>query len=371
SLSGHIGEGTCFLLTDSGQAAQQLFLSTLRALFGDYASYIPVLRPKYLTPSLAGARIATIPAHAFLSSYDPATLATLIDAEPLPIPASSSSSYQSRAKLWFSAPDLPLLPAALSYLRTRFTILPITLSLSNHEACQLTQQLLEVLPAILAWAVQGYMLWSIEGLRPPEPVTAASATYQDEQDGLSSFFEDCCTLGDDLFTVRAHELYQAYGLWSHARGMPRLSEYTFGRLILLRGFRRSRLASGRLYHGLTLTVPFNQLPTPNPPAQLATAHVAHVEVKQHPHHYLQMKETNTSSCKPKMPIGNASRYHILPFCTDRDRRRVIPIRVVYPWLCPLIPACLIALLTVGRTCHIIILNKGNTLYLLHCLLLSS
>jgi putative DNA primase/helicase len=262
TLSGHLGEGTCFLLTGSGQAAQQLFLSTIRALFGDYSSYIPILRPKYLTPALSAARIVTIPAHAFLSSYDSTTLATLINAEPLPIPPSSSSSviYQSPAKLWFSAPDLVPLPVDLSYLRTRFTLLPITLSLPNHEACQLTQQLLEVLPAILTWAVQGYMLWSIEGLRPPEPVTTASATYQDEQDCLSTFLEHCCTTGDDSRTVRANELYQAYDrYWSRARGTPRISEYSFARLILLRGFRRSRQASGRLYHGLALTVPLNQL----------------------------------------------------------------------------------------------------------------
>ncbi|HEY4384291.1 MAG TPA: phage/plasmid primase, P4 family [Ktedonobacteraceae bacterium] len=263
SLSGHTGKGICFLLTGPGQAAQQFFLSTLRALFGDYASYLPALRQKYLTPSLSGARIATIPAHAFLSSYDPTALATLIDASPLPIPQASPSSpiYQSQARLWFSAPDLPPLPEALSYLRTRIILLPITLSLPDREVFQLSQQLLEMLPAILAWAVQGYTFWSNEGLQPPDAVLAASASYQDEQDGLASFLEHCCTVGDDGLTVRAHELYQAYVLWSRTRGTPRLSEYAFSRLILLRSFRRVRHASGRLYQGLTLTVPLNQLPT--------------------------------------------------------------------------------------------------------------
>ncbi|HTK11527.1 MAG TPA: hypothetical protein VL485_30425, partial [Ktedonobacteraceae bacterium] len=85
------------------------------------------------------------------------------------------------------------------------------------------------------------------------------------QDGLVSFLETCCTIGDDTLTVRAHELYQAYALWSRSRGTPRLSEYAFSRLILLRGFQRLRHASGRLYQGLTLTVPIgvtlsNQIP---------------------------------------------------------------------------------------------------------------
>ncbi|HEY4388999.1 MAG TPA: phage/plasmid primase, P4 family, partial [Ktedonobacteraceae bacterium] len=208
SLSGFNSEGTSFLLTGSGQAAQQLFLSTLRALFGDYAFHAPALHQKYLTPPLSGARIATIPAHAFLSSYDPAALATLIEGEPLPIPSSSPSSpiYQSHAKLWFSAPDLPQFPPALSYLRTRFTILPITLSLSSHEVVQLTQQLHDALPAILAWTVQGHTLWSNEGLQPPASVTAACSFYQDEQDELSSFLEFSCTTGDDSLSISAHEL---------------------------------------------------------------------------------------------------------------------------------------------------------------------
>ncbi|HTK08463.1 MAG TPA: phage/plasmid primase, P4 family [Ktedonobacteraceae bacterium] len=263
SLSGHTGEGTCFLFTGSGQEAHQLFLSILHTLSGDYSSYLPALRPKYLTPALSAARIATIPPHAFLSSYDPATLATLIDAEPLPIPSSSSVvTYQSQAKLWFSAPDLPLLPPALSYLRARFTLLPISLSLTRREASQLAQQLRDILPAILAWAVLGYRLWSVEGFQTPEAVTTASSFYQDEQDGLSSFFEHCCTTGDDSLTIRAHELYQTYCLWSRTRSLPCLSEYAFGRLVLLRGFRRSRQASGRLYHGLALTATLSQLLNP-------------------------------------------------------------------------------------------------------------
>jgi putative DNA primase/helicase len=254
SLSGHTSEGTSFLLTGPGQQAQQLFLSILRALFGDYASHIPILRPRYLTPSLAGAHIATIPAHAFLSSYDPAVLATLLDAEPLPLP-SPSPSYQNHAKLWFSAPDLPQFPPALSYLRTRFTLLSITLSLSSAELIQLSQDLHAVLPAILAWAVPGYTLWSSIGLQPPASVAAACSFYQDEQDELSSFLELSCTTGDDSLSISAHELYQVYTLWHRTEASPRLTEQAFGRLILRRGFRRSRQASGRFYHGIALTVP--------------------------------------------------------------------------------------------------------------------
>jgi putative DNA primase/helicase len=261
SLSGLTSEETCFLLTGPDQSAQQIFLSTLRALFGDYASHLPALHQKYLTPSLSGARLATIPTHAFLSSYDPSTLATLIGSELLPLSPSSTMTYQPHTKLWFSTPDQPRLPAAISYLRTRITLIPITLSLPHHEAVQLSQQLLDALPAILTWAVQGYMVWSYEGLLAPDCVTDAGSSFQDEQDDLGSFLETCCTTGDDSLSIRAHDLYQAHALWSRVHSTPRLSEHAFFRLILLRGFRRTRQNSGRFYHGITLLPPFNQIST--------------------------------------------------------------------------------------------------------------
>ena len=63
-------------------------------------------------------------------------------------------------------------------------------------------------PAILAWAVQGCLLWQQEGLEPPEEVRNASQMYRfamDQEKGA---------------TVRAGELHEAYVTWCDRHAVP-------------------------------------------------------------------------------------------------------------------------------------------------------
>ena len=47
-------------------------------------------------------------------------------------------------------------------------------------------------PAILAWAVDGCVLWQEEELRPPTAVQEATADYFSAEDGFAAWLDECC-----------------------------------------------------------------------------------------------------------------------------------------------------------------------------------
>ena len=109
--------------------------------------------------------------------------------------------------------------------------------------------------AILAWAVQGCLLWQEEGLEAPEEVRDASNMYRFAMDTLSTFFDDACKQEEGA-TVRAGELHKAYVTWCDRHAVPPadvLSSRKFGEAIKEREpNRRDRDRYGIYYKGFRL-----------------------------------------------------------------------------------------------------------------------
>jgi putative DNA primase/helicase len=70
---------------------------------------------------------------------------------------------------------------------------------------------------ILAWIVTGASEWYRDGLRPPESVLVAVRQHQSDQDRVSVFVADNCTLGADE-RVAVSDLYASYVSWSKSSG---------------------------------------------------------------------------------------------------------------------------------------------------------
>ena len=74
-------------------------------------------------------------------------------------------------------------------------------------------------PAILAWAVEGCLLWQQEGLEPPEEVRDASKMYRFAMDTLTPFMNDACK-EEEGATVRAGQLHDVYVTWCKRHAVP-------------------------------------------------------------------------------------------------------------------------------------------------------
>ena len=74
----------------------------------------------------------------------------------------------------------------------------------------------EHLMALLAWAVNGCLLWQKEGLNPPPEVLEATLDYREDSQPLSAFLEDRCVVGEGNLTT-FQVLWVAYQQWAGRR----------------------------------------------------------------------------------------------------------------------------------------------------------
>ena len=79
-----------------------------------------------------------------------------------------------------------------------FTVAFVDNAVAPHQRqrdIQTAERLKKETPGILAWLVQGFLEWQDKGLQPPPKVLVANQEYQQNEDLLKDFFDDCCILG--------------------------------------------------------------------------------------------------------------------------------------------------------------------------------
>ncbi len=115
----------------------------------------------------------------------------------------------------------------------------------------LAKELREEGPGILAWMVEGCLEWQREGLNPPAAVIEATSKYQDEEDLLGQFIDDCCELGEK-FEGGATALFNRFCSWFEENvGKKHPSQKTFGAWMVRRFTRSDK--KPRVYYGLRLS----------------------------------------------------------------------------------------------------------------------
>ncbi|NNJ26482.1 phage/plasmid primase, P4 family [Alienimonas chondri] len=125
--------------------------------------------------------------------------------------------------------ELPVLPDPSGVIASRFVGVKFTESFAGSEDPHLKDKLRPELPAILNWALAGY-LDLIETGRLAEP--AGSDGLRAELEALASpvkaFVKEACVLGANE-AVPAATLRELFNQWSADRGQPALDESEFGR----------------------------------------------------------------------------------------------------------------------------------------------
>jgi putative DNA primase/helicase len=107
------------------------------------------------------------------------------------------------------------------------------------------------LEGILAWAVQGAVEWSREGLGEPDAVTSQTDEYQREQDVLGNFIDEICFVGPN-YTAKADPLYVAFKNWADLNGEYKMPQKDFAGRLKERGFERRRTKHGYVWDGIGL-----------------------------------------------------------------------------------------------------------------------
>lgn len=165
-----------------------------------------------------------------------------------------SFEFQPTHKIWLCGNHKPIITDTTFAIWRRVKLIPFTVTIPDSERDpELSCKLEKELSGILAWAVQGCLLWQKEGLGEPQEVISATEAYRVEQDELGEFIDDCCILKSTA-VVPKNEFYKSYTSWCTENNCQPVNQRRFRGKIMERGITEGRSSSGdvRIWRGITL-----------------------------------------------------------------------------------------------------------------------
>jgi putative DNA primase/helicase len=116
----------------------------------------------------------------------------------------------------------------------------------------LTATLLNELPGILAWLVQGAVEWYALGIKPPSEVMAATQGYFDSQDVVQRFIDDSCYTGEGM-QADITRLWETFKKWADDGNEPgKLTRTMFKETMEAKGYEQDRDKVRRYWKGIGL-----------------------------------------------------------------------------------------------------------------------
>ena len=148
-------------------------------------------------------------------------------------------------------------------MKRRLHMIPFTVTIPPEKRDgRLTEKLLLERDGILAWALEGCLLWQRAGLRRPQSVLNATDEYFEAEDAMGRWLEERCVRVEGAKSLTS-ELFNDWKAWAEGVGEFIGSQRRFSDLLLTRGIEKWRNNAGvRGFQGVRLKEPPAPLRTP-------------------------------------------------------------------------------------------------------------
>ena len=250
TLTGSTQEQCLFVCHGPTKTGKSTYLATMRALLGPYGKQADIQtfmhkdRPEVRNDlaDLAGARYV----YAVESQEGKRLAESLVkqmtggvDAIKARFLFEEYFEFKPQFKAYIGTNHLPLVKDSDDAIWERLRKIPFTVQIPPAERDkELEEKLLEELPGILTWAVQGCLAWQVEkDLKEPQAVVDATQDYRASMDVLANFLEECCRFNDQ-FRVKAGDLYNAFVVWAEGSGMQPITLKDFGMRLDAKGIEK-------------------------------------------------------------------------------------------------------------------------------------
>ena len=163
--------------------------------------------------------------------------------------------YVPQFKVFLAVNHKPVIKDTTNSIWRRIKLIPFTTTFTEQERDKNFSARIEAteLPGILAWAVQGCLMWQHDGLTMPDFVSEATRKYKDEMDAFTNFFTECCEVREDG-RVSNKMLRAKYDEWCKENGEYVLTQRPFSQKLIERGFSKKNSANNGAieWHGFVL-----------------------------------------------------------------------------------------------------------------------
>jgi putative DNA primase/helicase len=262
TLTGSNKEQCMFICFGEGSNGKSVFLDVLTALMGDYSrtARVESLMTKKGDSSasqdiarLKGARLVVTGEPNEGSKFNEGLIKQLTGGDVVTARFLYGKEFEFKPefKLWLATNHKPVIRGTDKGIWRRIRLLPFEVQIPDEKQDKdLTDKLLEELPQIMAWAVEGVLKWLAHGLLSPESVLNATKEYRNEMDVINAFIDIECQQVKN-FETRASDVYINYSNWGKLNNEFVMSATRFGREMSKR-FERKRKSDGAYYVGLRL-----------------------------------------------------------------------------------------------------------------------
>jgi putative DNA primase/helicase len=231
TLTGCTREDIFALIHGPTRSSKGTVQDAIATMLGDYAitAELDVLAqrnraggPRPELTRFRGARMVSIFETSNRMALSASLVKTLAGSDPITARGlyKEPITFKPEAKIWVATNYLPKVPADDDALWERIREIPFNVTIPEHERDSTVRSRLrepEHGAAILAWAVEGCLLWQSERLAQPDAVREAGRAYREQMDLLGRFIEECCILGPQLWTPTA-TLREEYVKWCREQG---------------------------------------------------------------------------------------------------------------------------------------------------------
>ena len=274
-LTGVTSEHALFFLYGTGANGKSVFVTTIATILGDYAANAPMdtfmeTRSDRHPTDLAGLRGARFVASIETEQgrrWNESKIKTITGGDKVSARFMRQDFFDffPQFKLLVAGNHKPSIRNVDEAMKRRLHMIPFTVTIPpERRDGKLTEKLLAERDGILAWALEGCLLWQRSGLRRPQSVLDATDEYFEAEDAMGRWLEDRCVLHANAKAL-TFELFNDWKQWAEVNGEYLGSMRRFSDALLARRFEKWRNGSGvRGFVGIGLKEP-TVLPRTNHP----------------------------------------------------------------------------------------------------------
>jgi putative DNA primase/helicase len=261
-LTGNTTEQAMFILYGTGANGKSTFLDIILSIMGDYGATTPTETLMQKKGESSSNDIARLQGTRFVSAMESDIGGKLAEAVVKRLTGNDKIiarflygeyfEFKPTFKIFMATNHKPKVTGMDEAIWRRLRLIPFDVCFKKKEQDpDLPEKLMTELPGILAWMVEGCLLWKKEGLRTPSTIIEANNQYRNEMSAIETFLEECCKR-DPYAMIQASHLYEAYKKWAENNNEHIISMRSLGMRLAESGMDKTRLSSGNHWLGIAL-----------------------------------------------------------------------------------------------------------------------